>query len=75
MLFSSQITIVFKKGKKKTKPQIKTEQNETERNKERKGLWYWDIAAFGLFTFSVLSLFINIKRGTDEDSTAVWMSC
>lgn len=60
------------KKKKKTTNKNRTKRNKTERNKERKGLWYWDIAAFGMFIFPFCkSIFINIKRGTDKGQQAV----
>jgi len=49
-----------KNKKQKTTNKTRTKQNETERKKE-KGLWYWDIAAFGMFIFS-LNLFSLILR-------------
>jgi hypothetical protein len=37
--------------------------NKTERNKERKGSWYWDIAAFGfVFSFSLFSLILREEK-------------
>lgn len=56
LFFSEYNSLKKKKTKnKKTTNKIRTKQNEKERKKE-KGSWYWDIAAFGMFIFS-LNLF------------------